>query len=494
MVGVKTILVGLGPHAKRIYMNCFQQNSIEPTIIVDLKSNEKEVLDYIKEKKLSSIPYFVDDKFRDSEELFPWDAKELENLIIKNQITHAIISTEPKAHFAYIKFFLSHNIHILVDKPLTAPSNVITSCEQAQKISKQYDEICSLYDNAQKTKRTILQVQCQRRWHKGYIFIHKLAMDMVLKYRIPITAIQMTHCDGMWNMPDEFLERENHPYKYGYGKLFHSGYHFVDLVSWFEEINNLLEEKKPNHIQMYSTAVRPSDFMQMINEEDYHRLLKSNKFDALFQNMDSNMFSDYGELDLYSVFQFKKEDKVTSTVTMNLMQNGFSRRSWDTLPEDTYKGNGRVRHEYMNIEIGPLMNIQVHSYQSKEIKDRCKGKTGVGEVEHFDIFVFRNVDIIGGVPMEKYTLSDLHQENMQGMGYNEGARQTCFKEFLEERVTGDPIHEYALGIHILEKEYEALSIQSNGGIPFVDFQVPEIYHPKCEGEHKADGLAFVNIV
>ena len=31
--------------------------------------------------------------------------------------------------------------------------------------------------------------------------------------------------------------RDNHPYKYGYGKLLHSGYHFVDLISIFLRAN-----------------------------------------------------------------------------------------------------------------------------------------------------------------------------------------------------------------------------------------------------------------
>lgn len=461
----KVILVGLGPHAKRIYMKCFEVNKMEPTLIVDLESKKVEIEKYVKDNNLSTELLFLDDIERNVLELAKDSQKKIIERIQALGITHAIISTEPKAHYAYIRFFLKNNIHVLVDKPLTAPINVSIKEEMAKKIKEEYEDIKTLYCQA-KQNNVIFQVQCQRRWHKGYQLVHQLAEETVEKYNIPITAIQITHCDGMWNMPDEFITRENHPYKYGYGKLFHSGYHFVDLAAWFESINYNLENKASDNVELYATAVRPSDFMGMIDKQDYQQLFGNHKFDQIFDNIEDYHFDKYGEIDLYSLIQFKRREKVISTITLNLMQNGFSRRSWNAIPEDTYKANGRVRHEYMNIEIGPLMNIQIHSYQSKEIKDKIEGKTGVGEVEHFDIFVYRNVDLIGGVPMEKFTLNDLYKGISNMQGYNEEARESCFSEFINCNIKGDPIFEHELGIEILTKEYEALC-QKEKGMPSV---------------------------
>lgn len=470
MEQAKVVLIGLGPHAKRIYMKCFEVNHMQPALIIDLESSKQEVIKYVEEQNIETELYFVDDKERNAILLSEKTQKEILKLIRKANITHAIISTEPKAHYAYICFCLKNNIHVLVDKPLTAPINVSTDIDMAQRIQKEYDDIKELYINA-KNQGTILQVQCQRRWHKGYQLVHKIATDIVEKYGIPITAIQLSHCDGMWNMPDEFLFRENHPYKYGYGKLFHSGYHFVDLVAWFEQINNELQDKVPNRVELFATSVRPSDFMCMINKKDYNHLFKDDKFDYIFDQYQHYEFEKYGEIDLYSILQFKHQDRVVSTVSLNLMQNGFSRRSWNKIPQDTYKANGRVRHEYMNIEIGPLMDIQIHSYQSKEIKDREKGKVGIGEVEHFDIFVFRNVDLIGGKPMEKYTLEDLYGTEEVIQGYNEDARQQCFFEFINCNVKGDPIFEHELGIQILAKEYESLCNRVDNKSAMVCFSI-----------------------
>lgn len=35
----------------------------------------------------------------------------------------------------------------------------------------------------------------------------------------------------MWNTEEEIFSREDHPYRYGYGALCHSGYHYIDILS-----------------------------------------------------------------------------------------------------------------------------------------------------------------------------------------------------------------------------------------------------------------------
>ena len=96
------------------------------------------------------------------------------------------------------------------------------------------------------------------------------------------------------------------------------------------------------------------------------------------------------------------------------MQSGFSRRSWYNLPKDIYKGNGRVRHERLNIEVGPLMNIQIHSYQAYEISEKERiFNNNVGSIEHFEIYIFRNCNLIGGKPFEKIDLDTLSDNDKQ---------------------------------------------------------------------------------
>lgn len=141
------------------------------------------------------------------------------------------------------------------------------------------------------------------------------------------------------------------------------------------------------------------------------------------------------------------------------MQSGFSRRAWSELPKDTYKSNGRVRHERLNVQVGPLMDIQVHSYQAYEVKDREKMlNNNVGSVEHFDIYVFRNSELIGGKTFEMLDIATLSEKDKKFFnGYNEKARENCFVNFLLNIDDSSDLLEHKTSIEITEKAYEVMS-------------------------------------
>ena len=75
----------------------------------------------------------------------------------------------------------------------------------------------------------------------------------------------------------------------------------------------------------------------------------------------------HGELDFSCIINFKKDQRILSNCVVNLLQSGYSRRCSALPPLDYYKGNGRVRHEQLVLNLGPLLSIHVHSYQGKKI-------------------------------------------------------------------------------------------------------------------------------
>lgn len=454
------ILIGLGPHAKRIYMNLFNKYKITPKVILDLKSKRKEIQDYLEEHEFRNIELFlIDDIDRDNLEL-PYKLKEnLKKILYQKNIKYAIISTEPKSHFAYAKFLLENSVNILMDKPITAPTEVCSNVKKAMTIKAEYEILCKMY-KAKKGKMSF-KIQCQRRFHEGYIYVKKLLEETIRQYNIPITYIDIYHNDGMWNMPSEFLDRENHPYKYGYGKLFHSGYHFIDLLAWLLETNKELKGKTIDNAQMFVSTNNPIDFFTVFNNYDYKKILKTNRFEKVLEEKDK--FKNFGEIDFHSIINFKHKDKLITNCSLNLMQSGFSKRAWCVLPNDTYKSNGRVRHERVNIQVGPLMNIQVHSYQAYEVKDREKMcNNNVGSVEHFDIYVFRNNELIGGKSFEMLDIATLSDKDRKYfIGYNEKARENCFVNFLLNIDDSSDLLEHRISIDITEKAYEIMSGKKN---------------------------------
>ena len=469
MANPSLCIVGLGPHSKRIYMGYMAELGKAPRLIIDLESEKENVLRFLKENNLNSNTFFVPDADRDKQNLSITTQNKLKKTMEIMEITHAIISTEPKAHKAYLSFFIENGIHTLTDKPITAPK-FVNNTKAYKKLWTDYQELAEMYTKQRSDNNVLVEVQCQRRYHPVYQFIKNMLNEIVEEYQIPITYINSYHCDGMWNMPDEFLSRENHPYKYGYGKLFHSGNHFVDIVCWLLKANKKLNGKQANNFELYTSDMRPNDFMHVINADNYQKLFNSNKLNNIFSQQKSQPIDATGEIDIHTLIRFSENDKLITTVDLGLMQNGFSRRAWQDLPENTYKGNGRIRHERMNIQVGPLMNIQLHSYQSKEVSERRKNDTDdVGELEHLDVYIFRNVDLIGGKVFEKFTAKELMNKNndKKFIGFNESARKTCLINFLQTKRGESDLLDHALTVKIMEKCYESMYARSQGKSPVV---------------------------
>lgn len=470
------VLVGLGPYAKRNYFSYCKKNSVFPELIVELQSKRTETLYYLEQHNVEIPTYFIPDQYRDEKTLPEFVQHCLLSLIRAYNISHSVVATEPKAHFAFVQFFLSNGIHTLVEKPLSAPTFPSSSIEASRKIVSDFYEIQQMV-HLQKDKNTRLDIQCQRRYHPVYVFLIRLIKDFLHKYEMPMTFCDIYHCDGMWNMPDEFLYRENHPYKYGYGKLYHSGYHFIDLLCWLIKTNYHYISKKPDCGELFATSFKPDDFLSVIDDKTYHKLFQTNKFKHLFSNTDKLPFEKFGELDFFSTIQLKKAQDTLMTCNLNLLQTGFSRRAWVDLPKDTYKGNGRVRHERVNIQFGPLFNIQVHSYQSSEQKGISDIASGdIGAHDHFDIYLFRNSQLIGGSPFEKITLHDvLEAEKLpQITTCNRYAREKGLKNFLTGKKSSSAIDDHALSIKIMSSAYEALFYQSVGQSSIAKFQIEDI--------------------
>ncbi|KKR91276.1 MAG: hypothetical protein A2556_00480 [Candidatus Vogelbacteria bacterium RIFOXYD2_FULL_44_9] len=451
----KIALVGLGPHAKRIYYSFIKklvENGGVFSVLIELESKKNVVEEFFtgQDIKPNQILYVVDrgqiTPSKISEEL----KKRMDSIIGNKEITHAIIATEPKAHKIYLDYFLKNHIPCLVDKPITAPIGLSYNKSASLKLEQDVKELIKT-SNKNKTQT---YVQVQRREHPAYIFIFKTLREIVEKYKVPITYFNIYHSDGTWSMPSEFLSRENHPYKYGYGKMMHSGYHFVDLVAWIVETNKLISDKIT--VETTANLLKPETHYNQINGSKLYK--KIFKEDTV-----SPKSSKFGEIDAYLNFSFYFDKKVKKNNLMtrgnlDLLQSGFSKRSCFAIAKDTYKGNGRVRHEYLNINVGPLCNIQLHSYQANELK---KGDLfGVGGEEHLDVYIFKNNDIIGGKPCEIIDFGGQINDQAKKfsgvyLGQNELARYTIFDKFLRNKSSDATIGKQLITNKLLAAVYKS---------------------------------------
>lgn len=79
-------------------------------------------------------------------------------------------------------------------------------------------------------------VNAQRRFLPQFQIVQDLVNEISSKYGMPITSMQSTHSDGQWRLPDEVLKFKYHPLL-GWGKVSHSGYHFIDMASKIVKIH-----------------------------------------------------------------------------------------------------------------------------------------------------------------------------------------------------------------------------------------------------------------
>ncbi len=438
----KIMLIGLGPHSKRIYYPLIEKYAskmnFELTIVVDLENKKEDILKYLQDKKLKPELIFIKPKQQTYDKLNPDLEKQLNEVIKKKQIEGVIIATEPLVHVMYAKWALKNNLFILMDKPVSTYKNISTDMRLAKQLITDFDDLADLYKKARiKNPNLTFSLMAQRRFHPAFQKIRGLIKDCFDKTKCPITSIQTFHCDGQWRMPTEIVQQLYHPYMQGYGKCSHSGYHFFDIIPFLLEAG-LDENKYYDNIDVFTNFVRPLDFMEQFTLEDYERMFGKKIFqenNCYNQEQLNCLMKGFGEVDAFSNIAFKKGNKVMTVCSLNLAHNGFARRHWVTAKgKDLYKGNGRVRHESHILEQGPFQSIHYHSYQSKEVNPKLKTDLyEVGGEYHLDIYVFRNTKMIGGKAVEKFTIKDLNINIMEGKsrGHQEDARAKGFLEFIE---------------------------------------------------------------
>ena len=182
-------LFGLGHHCRKVIWRCLKENHVRVNLLVELESARKTTLEFLRQNAFDSPPTNVlflplnrNDLLEQNSatDVFSATAGKLLNLKtmrekpsslshafsqLQTTPLHSIISTDARSHFAYVKFNLQQakhrqqHIHVLVDKPLSAPSNLTTDSKQVEKINTEYNEIMSLLQSCQPFASVDLIVQ-----------------------------------------------------------------------------------------------------------------------------------------------------------------------------------------------------------------------------------------------------------------------------------------------------------------------------------------------
>ena len=270
---IRIILIGIGPHSKRVYLpalaNLKEKFNVEVLLAIDVKPAAEKVRHYLEKHDYVINTLFIDPFTVQIPEALK---AELNHFVYENDINAVIIATEPSVHHAYAAWALNLKLHILMDKPVSTRENAVSELEQADGILSDYLELLERYNDFQQEKSTIFSINVQRRYHPGFQYILEKIKEVSSATNCPVTSIHSSHSDGQWRLPSEMILEDYHSYNKGHGKMSHSGYHIFDIVSQLYHASDI-KTKAPDSMEVFSSLIQPDGFITQMNEQDYAAIL-----------------------------------------------------------------------------------------------------------------------------------------------------------------------------------------------------------------------------
>ena len=432
---MKCLIFGFGTHTQKVYWHYLNNDAkFDKLIIVDLMSAKQRIESALSDSRVPFETVFLDDHVQYHPSLPKNIHEKLAATVQKEQVTHAIISTEPRSHNMYIDFCLSMNLNILCNKPLTTPMYTNTPVG-ASLIADNFQSYVAKW---QASDTALFELQTLKRTHKVYQYVRTLVEEIVKTYQVPINKINISTSNDHWYLPSDIALKETQPYKYGYGTLMHHGYHLIELLTSFTDINKkygFREAQKNYHISDY----RPSDFYKYYGKS-FNEQLGFFDNDDIYRNL--NIVQNFGEFDLTAIIDYLDGDH-HKIMTANLH---FSQSSDAQLPTATFdeKELHPNAHEVVEISVGPLITIKVIS----------------DSTANFEVLIFRNSAILDGKSFERLTQDELDNDTLLAtydIGQNQAVCIDALDNFFFHQQSHTSLLDYQEEIDILNALYDRMA-------------------------------------
>jgi predicted dehydrogenase len=429
----RPLLIGLGPYALHSHLTAFRDLRCPPRAVIELESARSRTSVLLSGFGFGDCPVLtVPDDERDLPSLSGATKAKLDAMLAGIEPTHVFLACEPKGHRAYLEYFIPRGVRIFCEKPLTTVTGFSTEPAAAARVWQDWLHLSAL---AARHPASRVFLNTQRRFCPFYRKARETLAEVGREFGLPVTRLEIASCDGSWALPHEMSGRENHPFHYGYGKLMHSGYHFVDLLAYLlSATDGVLDEA----VEVHASSRRPGDYE--LPEAFYRRVFPQMPPAQL--RLKEGL--DYGELDLEASLRFGR----LTRAHLLLSSTGYCRRRTPETKFDSYRGQGRVRHERTDITLGPVLNIQFHDYQVDRSFD-----SGNDSRPEPTLMIFRNADLIGGAPFQRFTGRDLEGP------WGALIKRKVITDFLTDRIADSRLEDHAHSIRLLSRLGESLAAE-----------------------------------
>lgn len=437
------ILVGVGPHAREKYVPLIKEQINSGLIsyfdVIELETERERVNRFFTGNDLKPRRIvFVPDRRPDG----IWFTEDGSDAIrvLSAQTAKVLISTEPKAHFGYIKAALDHGLDCLVDKPVIIPMRR-DAVPDAQSYVAGIAELLRI----QRRKGGRCTVMAPRRYNAIYRIVQSYAARVVNHLRCPITYVGIQHHEGVWNTGLEIQRREDHPYKYGYGMLCHSGYHYIDVLSGFVELNEHL--LGPLQVQISARSMSALDQVRHLPHSRLRPEVDAPQEPLVVDNA-------WGETDLVAIGTVRtiEPNEAVSLFSVDLLQTSASLRTWRDLPSDVYNKNGRFASEVLRVNIGTIASIEARILKVPRAATRTDAMPLF--TKEAEITLWRNGPLISCAPFRRKHYQTKH--SLHGNADLRIARRSLFVDWLQGRKTRSDLVSHVRSSILFEQVLVAL--------------------------------------
>ncbi|MFF0494512.1 hypothetical protein ACFYTQ_36310 [Nocardia sp. NPDC004068] len=443
------VVVGFDEIVANKYMPCItravKDGCLQSYSIVDLESERQAV-----EERLAGVEVqpqkcvFLPSRGRDVSSGQDEVRAALASAKVRGLPTMTYIATEVGSHEKYLRYCVEEGTASLVEKPVLAP--LVAGRFEPTGISRAMAELIA----AAQRRSTRHSVMTLSRYHR--IYNDKLIAPLrerMLTWQAPVTSFHLRAAGGVWNLEHEYVIREDHPYRYGYGMLMHGAYHYIDLAVQILALNKLVLPDRPLRLQLCSFGAYPSDQRYRVPLQATARLGDHSPCPTFTREQGR-----YGETDVTSALRLIDIESGASITlgTLAFEQTTPSIRDWSILPNGIYNKNGRTSSVDVEAQLSTLYSVHVHCYDSP---------TGT-DVDRFgavaDIVTRSNASLMPG---EQFVT----QEGFEGVFHSDSNRE-LMQNWLRGTETRSQLSEHYLPMRVLEAL--ALSLRVPGQIVEID--------------------------
>jgi predicted dehydrogenase len=435
---IKIGILGLGEQALRTHLPCIQHAQergapIEVLAVVDsrevLATLDSDLRADLAEPALIEVPDTSPGSFGDSQ------AEQIIGQIHRLGVNAVLVASEPLSHMSYIRALEATQLTYHVDKPYVCEPRISIDPTASDRA------ISDLLWLANR-RSSLGSINVSRRFDPLTRRVHSLLRSTTELTGDNVTNISAYYADGESRDAHGCLEQEQHPFKYGYGALNHSGYHGVDTAVWLCDLDTLPLAGMSIAVQCFSRSVA-----------DYLTKESANESFGQTPDIRDALRTEY---DCIINVSIAAPLRSRTLISLSIVHDSVSNRRWQAARNIDEKLHlGRLSEELMTITQGESQRIFLRVGELPTALDGTPWPALPSRTFHADVVRTPLMATSTGWPVHEV----LVDETIERRSLEQSNKLQAFMGFIDKARTGTRM-EIQLSHHLLTQLIVVLAARS----------------------------------